>query len=88
MIYSRTRGAQVRVGFSISKKLGNSVARNRIKRRLREAITPMLPDIKPGHSIIFIAREPVVQAGFEDIANTMGRLLAKGDLLKGDPEKQ
>lgn len=87
MIYTKSRGKQVHIGFSISKKLGNAVNRNRIKRRLREAVTPLLADIESGHDIIFIAREPVVKTEFSTIVNTMHRLLSKGNLLKGDPER-
>ena len=39
----------VHVGFSVSKKLGNSVVRNRVKRRLRESFGPMLPRVKDGY---------------------------------------
>ena len=45
----------VHVGFSVSKKLGNSVVRNRVKRRLRESFGPMIPCVKDGYNLIFIA---------------------------------
>ena len=37
MIYNKSKTGMVKVGFSVSKRIGNSVTRNRIKRRLREA---------------------------------------------------
>lgn len=55
--------------------------RNRVKRRLRESFTPMIPCVKNGYDLIFIAREPVVQAKFKDIEKTMRKLLRKADLL-------
>ncbi len=79
---------RVRVGFSVSKKLGNSVQRNRVKRRLREAFTPMLPEIKPGHNLIFIAREPIREEDFHNIQKTLRYLLRKADLLIAEhPQK-
>jgi len=78
----------VRVGFSVSKKMGNSVCRNRIKRRLREAFTPLLPQLKPGHNLIFIAREPIKEESFSNIQKTLRYLLRKADLLIAEhPQK-
>ena len=55
--------------------------RNRVKRRLRESFTPLIPCVKSGYDLIFIAREPVVQAKFSDIEKAMRKLLRKAALL-------
>jgi ribonuclease P protein component len=56
----RTRNDQdpsIRVGFTCSKKVGNAVARNRAKRRLRELARLVLPQHgKTGHDYVLIGR--------------------------------
>lgn len=72
---------KVRVGFSVSKKVGNSVQRNRAKRRLREAFSPLLKCVRPGHNYIIIARPAVLDEPFENIGRTLRQLLKKAELL-------
>ncbi len=83
MIYNKSKTGMVKVGFSVSKRIGNSVARNRIKRRLREAFRPFIPEIKPGYDIIFIARDAVKEAEFGHISATMQNLLTRSGLMGG-----
>ena len=87
LIYARSREKKLHVGLSVSKKIGNSVVRNRVKRRLRESFTPMIPCVKTGYDLIFIAREPVVQAEFTEITKAMRKLLRKAALLPLEEEK-
>ena len=54
---------EMRVGFTCSKKVGNAVARNRAKRRLREVARLVLPTAgKPGHDYVLIGRAKVTAA--------------------------
>ncbi|EGF93062.1 ribonuclease P protein component [Asticcacaulis biprosthecium C19] len=71
--------ADVRVGFTATKKIGNAVVRNRVKRRLREAARSLLPDLgRPGHDYVFIARagtfERPWQALLDDVKAALIRL--------------
>lgn len=70
-----------RVGFSVSRYVGGAVKRNRVKRRLREAVRPMVECIVSGHDLVFIARNPVCDASFTDIQGAITKLLEQAGLL-------
>ena len=62
VLQSRNRkdNSPMRVGFTCSKKVGNAVARNRAKRRLREIARLILPiSGQPGHDYVLIGRANV-----------------------------
>ncbi len=62
----------VRIGYTVTKKLGNAVLRNRIKRRLREAARKTIPThAKTGHSYVFIARHKVLECDFTELVRDM-----------------
>lgn len=82
MLYARAN--TLKVGFSVSKKLGCAVARNRIKRRLRAACAPLLPQMKPG-LYVFIARQPAATADFKKLCRSMQYLLRKQNRLIAGP---
>jgi ribonuclease P protein component len=71
-----------RCGFSVGKRVGGAVVRNRAKRRLREAVRPVWPDVAPGFDIVFAAREPLRDATFSDIQEAARTLLTRAQLLR------
>jgi ribonuclease P protein component len=73
---------RARYGFIVSKRVGGAVARNRVKRRLREIIRQL--NLKAGTDIIFSARPQTAQAEFEVLKTAVLDLLAKAGLLVRD----
>lgn len=73
-----------RVGLSVSKKLGNAVMRNRIKRCIREAIRHYENRFLIGIDCVIIARKPTSELNYWEIAKSLKHILGKGHLLKKD----
>ncbi len=58
----------IRAGFTATRKLGNAVVRNRIKRRMREAARMLLPEFgMAGHDYVFIGRPQAAKGTFDDL---------------------
>lgn len=82
MVQGRARGdddPRTRVGFTCSKKVGNAVARNRAKRRLREVARLVLPEHgRPGWDYVLIGRAGVTaQRPFDALKDDLVRALKK-----------
>jgi ribonuclease P protein component len=71
-----------RFGFAVSKRIGKSVVRNRIRRRMREAVRLHRPAIVDGWDLVFIARAPIVDATYSDIYHAVEELLRRADLFR------
>lgn len=80
-LQARFRGDEEppRVGYTCSKKVGNAIARNRAKRRLREAARLVLPtNAKAGWDYVLIGRfEATAQRNFKDLQNDLQYALKK-----------
>ena len=74
------RGDQdyARVGFTVTKKVGNAVVRNRIRRRLKEAVrVHAAGDMQRGNDYVIVGREDVLAAPFAEIKTELSRRLRK-----------
>ncbi|MDD5039010.1 MAG: ribonuclease P protein component [Dehalococcoidales bacterium] len=68
-----------RYGFSVGKRVGKAVVRNKVKRRLREIVRIM--PLKPGWDIVFIARPAAAAGDFTDLKSSVKDLLSRAHLL-------
>ena len=74
-----------RFGFMVSKRLGNAVTRNRIKRRLREVVRQT--DLIEGWDAVFIARRGAEKVSFEQLKNATQNLLRRTNLISSEPSR-
>ena len=66
-------GASLRVGFTVGKVLGGSVERNRLKRRMREAVRTSWPEVEAPVDVVFHPRKSVIEMPFAEVAREVAR---------------
>lgn len=77
---SMTEPDDLKVGFSISSKVGNAVTRNRLRRRMKEDFRMIRYKLSPGR-YIFVAKQSAAGAANAGMAQDMHYLLRKADLF-------
>lgn len=70
-----------KVGVSVSKKIGKSVQRNLIKRRIYEQFATFMPRLNSTHNYVVVVRERIREASFEEIGRCIDFLLHKAGHL-------
>jgi ribonuclease P protein component len=67
-------GRQVRLGITVSRKVGNAVVRNRVKRRVREWFRAERASLAASVDVVVIGRAPAAALAFTDFANELSDL--------------
>ena len=77
-VLDRGDAGPARVGFTVTKKVGNAAVRNRVRRRLKEAVrTHAAGDMQRGNDYVIVGREDVLAAPFAEIMTELSRRLRK-----------
>ncbi len=66
-----------RVGFTVSRRVGNAVVRNRVRRRLRAVAERVLPRARPAADYVLIGRQGTAARPFADLVADLEAALAK-----------
>ena len=85
VLQARQRGAEsdgiadaIRVGFTVSRQVGNAVERNRVRRRLREMVRLSPPAaLRAGHDYVVIGRRAALDAPFADMVRQFDAALRR-----------
>jgi ribonuclease P protein component len=82
-------GAGMRYGITVTKKIGNAVVRNRMKRRFRELLRAALPEHGlPDHDHVLIGREGGLERDFAKMGKELAFVLLAAAEGKGEPARR
>ena len=70
------QASTARAGFVVSKAVGNAVIRNRVRRRLRHLVRPLLAELPAGASLVVRALPPAAEASFATLGGDLEAALA------------
>ena len=73
---AETSRGYIRVGLSVSSKLGNAVVRNRIKRQVRAMCDSLIDYTKGSKDIVIVVRKPFLDGEFNDNKSFLNDLLS------------
>jgi len=87
VLLTRPNGGEgIRFGITVTKKIGNAVVRNRMKRRFRELLRAALPTQGlADHDHVLIGRAGGVERDFHTMADELAQALARAAQGRGDP---
>ena len=73
-----------RVGVITGKRIGNAVTRNKVKRQLKAIMQAVHSNLPERTDILLIARKPIIDATFQQMATAVHQLLQRAELLDGE----
>lgn len=73
-----------RIGISVSKKVGNSVVRSRVKRLVHEAARLSKEETVKGYDLVFVARNPIVGRTYHQVLSSVRYLYKKAGITNNE----
>lgn len=84
LILYKVPAHNLKVGITVGKKVGNSVIRSLVKRRIGESFRLLIPKISNNYNYVIVARSACAQASYAEINSDIIRLLGKSGVLTPD----
>ena len=75
-----------RVGYSITKKIGNAVVRNKIRRRMKEIYRLNFHNIMDNYDLIFIPKKNIVHISYKELESAMLHILKLSGMIKSQSD--
>jgi len=72
---------RTRVGITVSGRVGNAVVRNKVRRRLREALMARLPRLQSGKDVLITARPASAKASWNDVCAALDSVLKRAGMI-------
>lgn len=90
VLYLLKREAQpnFHLGLSVSKKIGNAVTRNRVKRYIKEVFNTLGDEINPNFDYVIIARKPTASMDFFETQKSLIHVLSLAKILRKSGQRK
>lgn len=82
LVYLPTKKRKLKVGFSVSKKVGKAHTRNAVKRRLRVIVRDLISSLPDNFNMVIIAKAGIDKLSFSELKSEVLKVFNKSGLLK------